>query len=197
MEVEKITCPNCGAALKVDDAKCPYCDSPIVVNKVSDLQNIKGPLYNKYVAFYKKRLCSNNNDYSSKLSLGIVLTKMKQYTKSLDIFDELITENPMDDKPYYFWAISSLNGSKAFLTPRTVVDEIINKLDNAISINQCALYYLFKVYILYDHHYRKGYRIIPDYKDLLNEAEEYGLNHYDYDELFGALGVEIPAAIKD
>ena len=194
METAKLECPNCGSSLEQEAETCPYCGSPVIIKSASSLSAFSLPLLNKYMFSYQKQIGTSGHQ-ELKSSLGAVLLKMRQYDKAKACFDEAIMANPMDEFAYFLYAVASLKGGKAFLAPRAVIDDIEIKLDCAISISPKPIYYLFRAYIRYDHHARKGYRVSPTYVDYLIEARSAGLKGSDYDELFSLLGVNIPSQI--
>ena len=53
-----------------------------------------------------------------------------------------------------------LEGKKAFLTTRTVINQIETYINDAISIEDKGVYYYFWAYIKYDYYKRKSFRRI-------------------------------------
>ena len=58
-----------------------------------------------------------------------------------------------------------------------------------------AIYYYFWAYIRYDHHYRKAYRMSPNYQEILDQAIQIGLAPNDIDELYSILEVDRPSVL--
>ena len=88
-----------------------------------------------------------------------------------------------------------LKGKKAFLSPRSVIDKIEEYIQAAIMIEPKGIYYYFWAYIRYDHHFRKSYRMTPNYQELLAQAKQIGLSQTDIVELYKILEVERPEVL--
>lgn len=88
-----------------------------------------------------------------------------------------------------------MKGKKAFVTPRTVIDKIEEYLQAAIMIEPKGIYYYFWAYLRYDHHFRKSYRMSPNYQELLAQAKQAGLSQTDVYELYKILEVERPSVM--
>ena len=78
------------------------------------------------------------------------------------------------------------------MTPRPIIDKIEEYLQAAMMIEPKGIYHYFWAYLRYDHHFRKSYRMSPNYQELLAQAKRYGLSMTDVNELYKLLGVDRP-----
>ena len=76
------------------------------------------------------------------------------------------------------------------------IDKAIEYLYAAVEIENRGIYFYFISYIVYDHHFRKGYYIDPNYKYFFNIARQNGVSQNDVKELFGILNLEVPLDIR-
>ena len=89
-----------------------------------------------------------------------------------------------------------MEGKKAFLTTRTVIQQMETYLGDAISIENKGVYYYFLAYIKYDYYKRKCFRTTPDYVACIRQAVQCGLSRMDAEQLFDILGVTMPQEIS-
>ena len=68
-------------------------------------------------------------------------------------------------------------------------------LKAAIKIEPRGIYYYFAAYIRYDYHERKFLNVEPNYKQLLQMAQERGYSEYDLEQLYGMLEVKRPRVL--
>ena len=194
MEYKVITlnCPGCGAPVTLETKKCKYCDREIIIEKYKDL-NAMSPLeINKRNFSYKKSLEEYPDSKELNTSAAFCLLKLKNYDLAINCFEKAMIGNFEDSDIYFYAAVCLLRGKKAFLTPRVVIDKIEEYINSAIMIDPKGLYYYFWAYIRYDHHYRKSYRMSPDFGQLLSLAKENCVTYSEISELYSLLGVERP-----
>ena len=93
-------------------------------------------------------------------------------------------------------AVAKLEGKKAFLNTRDIINECERYLNIAIEIEPRGIFYYFLAYLRYDYHFRKGFRVSPTYMEYLRKAVDVGVSHADINTLFDMLGVAIPDQIR-
>ena len=79
--VISLKCPNCGASVARDAAKCEYCGSPLIIKSYADIKPLSLPERNKYLAFFVGRMQSDGA-VSSSLSTAICLMSLGVYDKA-------------------------------------------------------------------------------------------------------------------
>ena len=189
-QIIELNCPGCGARISTGQTTCEWCHRPVLVstfNSVSDMtiSELSAGATNK----------SEDTNLSENKVTAIKHLKLKKYDKAVEFFDKAIEENFDDSEVYFYAAICCLHGKKAFVTPRNVINQIIEYINAAISIEPKGIYYYFEAYIKYDYFFRKHFNVLPDYKECLNMAENAGLSSYDIDEFYSILNVERPSGI--
>ncbi len=150
---------------------------------------------NKRALMYCKELGSTPDDRELNTSLAFCYLKLKLYDKALACFEKATDGNYEDAEAYFYAAAALLKGKKAFLTPRAVIDKIEEYIQAAIMINPKGIYYYLWAYIRYDHHFRKSYRMDPNYQALLLQAKQHGVSTAEITKLYGVLGLERPSCL--
>ncbi len=189
-------CPNCGANLDINVSVCEFCDSPVFVSSMSALSNMSMPKINKYANAYKDMMEENPDSEMLAISLGMCFMKLKLYDKAYAEFDKAIsayTENP---EVYYYAAVCTLGGKKAFLAGKANVDKAIQLVKIANDCEARGIFYYFDAYLRFDFYKRKFLNIQPAYTDSLQKAKRLGCSPADISMLFELLGVDAPAELK-
>lgn len=195
VQVVNIECPGCGTSLGMDVNECPYCGRKIVISTFNSVSGMTPLDLNKQAASYRKAMVSNPEDKTLNMSLAFCYFKLKLYDNAIACFEKAIVDNFDNSETFFYLAIALLKGKKAFSTPRPIINKIEEYINAAIMIEPKAIYYYFWAYIRYDHHYRKCYRMSPNYAELFNQAKQIGLSQTDVNELYKLLDVERPSVL--
>lgn len=195
MEVIQINCPNCTAAVSSTDKKCSHCKQPIMVTSFRTAATMPLPQLNKYANSYRKALNDNPDSIDLNTSLGVCYLRMKLYDKALAAFEKTMDTNTDNPEPFFLAAVCLLQGKKAFVTPRPNIDKALEYLNAAAMIEMRPVFYYFMAYIKQDYFDRKFLNTSPNYKELLAQAQEYGLGEGDIVELYDMLGVDRPGCL--
>lgn len=195
MNSQMITCPGCGERVSPDMTKCPRCRGKLFISSFADVKDMSPIIVNRYIGSYKKIIDGDPNDKTANMSIAVCYLKLKVYDKAQKAFDKAIEDNYDNSEAYFYSAVCLLNGKKAFLTPRSVIDKICEYINAAIMIEPRGVYYLFSAYVKYDYFARKSYNVTPNFASDLARAKACGLSAADTAELFSLLGVERPAAL--
>ncbi len=182
IEVISLKCPNCNSGVDTSMKECPACDKPIIIRQASQTSAMPMPLVNKYLGTYRAldNQCPNNKEINT--AIGICFLKLKMYDKALAAFEKAMPDNFDNAEPFYLAAVSLLQGKKAFLTPRPSIDKIEEYLNAAAMIEMRPIFYYFMAYVKKDYFERKFLNTTPSWKELLEQAEEYGLSSDDVEE---------------
>lgn len=182
IEVISLKCPNCNSGVDTSMKECPACDKPIIIRQASQTSAMPMPLVNKYLSAYRAldNQCPNNKEINT--AIGICFLKLKMYDKALAAFEKAMPDNFDNAEPFYLAAVSLLQGKKAFLTPRPSIDKIEEYLNAAAMIEMRPIFYYFMAYVKKDYFERKFLNTTPSWKELLEQAEEYGLSSDDVEE---------------
>ncbi len=189
-------CPYCGAAVTTETKTCEYCSNPVVIQDVKEIKKFTPVQINKYVSAYKETLAANPKDKLVNGSIAFCFLQLKLYDKAIEHFELAIEDNFENSDTYYYLCIAKLKGQKAFTTPRSEIDKILEYIHAAQQIEPKPIYYYFEAYIKYDFFKRKFLNVPPKYEDLLGTAKSTGLLPEDADAMFAMLGVEKPVQLQ-
>jgi tetratricopeptide (TPR) repeat protein len=196
---EKITtfnCPGCGAPISRSEKNCGFCDREIIISSFSSLSSLAPAELNKYAAAYKTMVESAPLDVGINTSLGFCYLKLKVYDRAQSAFEAAISQNVSNSDAYFYAAVCLLNGGKAFLAKRNVIEKIESYVNAAIALEEKPIFHYFKSYIKYDYYSRKSYSTSPTYQEALAAARESGLNDAEVSDLHYLMGVNQPALLR-
>lgn len=191
-EFIEIKCPGCGATVPMNATNCEFCDKPVLIRTFNSVAGMSLPEVTKYANSYKRELVDKPDNKELNQSLAMCYLKLKQYKPALSYFQKAMEDNFDDVQNYFYAAVCLLEGKKAFLASRPIIDQIETYLNDAISIEPMGIHYYFWAYIKYDYYFRKKFRTSPDYRECLQMAVNTGLSRYDAAQLFEILNVPRP-----
>lgn len=194
-QIVELECPGCGKAITTSTQQCPQCFREIVITTFNSVSGMSTLEVNKQANAYRKAMVNDPDNQTLNTSIAFCYLKLKLYDKAIPCFEKAIEDNFDNSETYFYAAIALLKGKKAFLTPRPIIDKIEEYLQAAIMIEPKGIYYYFWAYIRYDHHFRKFYRMTPNYQELLLQAKRSGLSQTDVAELYKILGLERPSCL--
>jgi len=194
-QIVELECPGCGKAITTSTQQCPQCFREIVISTFNSVSGMSPLEINKQANAYRKAMVNNPNNQTLNMSIAFCYLKLKLYDKAIPCFEKAIEDNFDNSETYFYAAIALLKGKKAFLTPRPIIDKIEEYIQAAIMIEPKGIYHYFWAYIRYDHHFRKSYRMSPNYQELLMQAKQIGLSQTDVLELYKILEVERPSVL--
>lgn len=194
-QIVELECPGCGKAITTSTQQCPQCFREIVISTFNSVSGMSPLEINKQANAYRKAMVNNPDNQTLNMSIAFCYLKLKLYDKAIPCFEKAIEDNFDNSETYFYAAIALLKGKKAFLAPRSVIDKIEEYLQAAIMIEPKGIYHYFWAYIRYDHHFRKSYRMSPNYQELFAQAKQIGLSQTDVLELYKILEVERPSVL--
>ena len=194
-QIVALTCPGCGARVSTGQKECEWCHKPIVISTFNSVVNMSMPEINKYTGVYKKALTENPDNGDLNKSIAMCYLKLRIIDKALEGFEKAIQDNFDDSDSYFYAAVCSLGGKKAFLNQRPAIDKALEYINAAISIEPKGIYYYFMAYLKYDYFERKRFRTSPNYLECLQTAVEIGVSEYDIEQLFIILGTNRPEVL--
>lgn len=195
-EFVQIKCPGCGASVSTSDEVCEYCGKPVIIKSFNSVASMSMPQLNKYVGSYKKELDSIGENDAINKSIAMCYLKLKQYKMAGKYYQKAMEDNFDDSENYFYAAVCLLEGKKAFLTTRTVINQIETYINDAISIENKGVYYYLLAYIKYDYYKRKGFGTSPDYMECINNAMQCNLTRMDAEQMFEILSVTMPQELS-
>ena len=195
MRTEDITCPGCGEPWSMNMTDCPSCHRPVVITTFNSVYSMSTAETNKYASNYRKVLGAEEGDQASVNSaIGMCYLKLKMYDKALNAFDKAIEDDFDNSETYFYAAVCTLGGKKAFLNGRDTIDKAETYINAAMMIEPRGIHEYFLAYIRYDFHERKYLNVSPDYRQCLQQAASLGVTEADKQILFDTLGVPDPFA---
>lgn len=194
--VIELKCPGCGERLNLDMKNCPSCHGPVIISTFESVHSMPSLDVNKYVNNYKNALKDNPDNDELNISLAMCYLKLKLYDKALFYFEKEINNNYSNPNAYFYAAICLLQGKKAFVQQRVVINKILEYINAAIMLDESnGIYHYFLAYIKYDYFSRKFFNITPSYKEESLVAKSYGVSDIDINTLFEMLSVERPSIL--
>lgn len=193
--VVELECPGCAAPITTSTKTCPKCFRPIVISTLNTISGFSPIDLKKQANAYSKAMAKNPDNDELNMSIAFCYMQLKLYDKAIPCFEKALEENFDNADAYFYAAVALLKGKKAFLAPRDTINKIEEYLNAAIEIEPKGIYYYFFAYIRYDHHFRKSYKMSPNYIELLQDAANIGYSDTDVNQLFALLGVEKPSVM--
>ena len=121
--------------------------------------------------------------------------KLKMYAQAAAAFAHAIEDNFDDSESFFYAALTTLQGKKAYLAGRKAVDQSEEYINAALMIEPKGIYYYFLAYLKYDFFARKHFRTTPTYEEALANAQSTGLSETDIEQLYTILGVARPSSL--
>lgn len=193
LTVENLKCPNCGAALAIDNKICKYCHNPVTITSFHSIADMPAPKVNKYASLSKKKLEDDPENQELNFSLGTCYLKLKLYDKALAAFEIAMEDNFDNSETFFCAAMCLLQGKKPFLHNRQTINKIQEYINAALMIEERGIYYYFLAYIKKDYFERKYLNVSPNFAETMQTANSHGVSEADKKILFDMLGVERPA----
>ena len=192
--VVDIKCPGCGGSLDTGQKICKYCKQPVVISTFNSVYDMPVPMVNKVANTNRQLLAADPDNKEINFSAGCCFMRLKLYAKALNAFEKAMEDNFDNSEAFFNAAICLLNGQKAFLAQRAVIDKITEYINAALMIEAKGIYYYFLAYIKYDYFNRKSYKTSPTYQEALALAISSGVavSPFDCERLYEQLGVDCP-----
>ncbi len=190
-----LSCPGCGARIAMETKICEFCDGPILISTFKSVAGMGMPDVNKYVNAYRKALAENPDNLQLNTSIAMCFLRMKMYDKALQAFEKAMPDNFDNSEVFFYAAVCLLQGKKAFLHSRPVIDRVQEYINAALMIEPRGIYYYFLAYIKNDYFSRKYLNTSPTWQESLSQAKAIGLPAMDVDQLYESLGAERPESL--
>ena len=194
-KIIEMSCPSCGGGVQTDSKCCKFCGNSIVITTFSDVAAFNPLASSKYLSHYENLLKENPEDFQMIVSAGICHLKLKNYLIAQTYFEKALIENPYHIDTYFYAAICRFQGKKAFLTKKQLVDDALQLLETALSIEKRGIAYFFSAYIKYDYYKRKALNIHQTFEIDLENARNNNVTEEDKRILFELLNVESPSIL--
>lgn len=187
IEIVELRCPNCGACVSLETEVCEYCSSPVVIRTVNNIFPSSADQNNGANASGQQKI--------SGASASTQFLKAKLYDRAIEFYESVIREDFNNPDAHFYAAIASLKGKRPFLASPSAIKKAEGYLQAATAIEPKGIYYYLWAYIRLDHHFKKFYKVSPDYKELCSKATKAGLSPTDIKELYDIMDVERPSEI--
>ena len=149
---------------------------------------------NAYANTYRKIISAEGDTARIDNAIAMCYLKLKMYDKALQSFEKAIEDDFDNPETYYYAAVCTLGGKKAFLNSHDNIDKAETYINAALMIEPRGIFYYFLAYIRYDFYERKFLNASPDYRQCLAQAINAGVSDADKTILFETLGVPDPFA---
>lgn len=194
-QVAELKCPGCGSPLAVNQLVCDYCHQPVTITSFNSVFSMPAPALNKYAGACRKALAEDPDNMELNNSIAMCYLKLGLYDKALPAFEKAMEDNFDNSETFFYAAVCLLQGKKAFLHPRPVIDKVLEYINAALMIEPRGIYHYFMAYVKYDYFERKYLNISPNYRAAFAEAANAGLSRADVEQLYAILKVERPSCL--
>ncbi len=195
-KISTLNCPGCGAPVSRSDKNCGFCEREIIISSFTTLSNLAPAELNKYAAAYKTMAESEPLDPGINTSLGFCYLKLRVFERAHSAFEVAISQSVGNPDAYFYTAVCLLNGGKAFLAKRPIIEKIESYINAALTLEERPIFHYFKSYIKYDYYNRKSYSTSPTYQEALATARDIGLNESEVINLHALMGVDRPPQLQ-
>lgn len=173
LTAEVLECPNCGAAIPNSERICSYCQSPIIVRRIQDVNGMGVQALNHYVQFYQNFIRTQSGETSETLTaLGICLLQRNSYKESVNALERAVNLLPNDGESHYYLALAMMQKKRPFLHTLSDIKNIGQYLKVALTYGDNGKYYYLLYLIQKDFYEKKRLRNGEDSEDLLARAME-------------------------
>lgn len=191
-QMRELKCPDCGASVSVGQIECDYCHNPITISTFHSVYDMPMPWVNAFAKKYQAALNTDPDNMPFNKSVAFCYLKLKLYDKAQEAFEKAIEDNFDDADIYLYTAVCLLKGKRPFLAQRKTIDQGLEYLNAALSIEPKGIFHYLSAYLKYDFYEMKRLRIVPGYREELQLAVQLGLSELDKTELFSVMGVQRP-----
>jgi tetratricopeptide (TPR) repeat protein len=171
--INVLTCPQCGAPVKINAGRCEYCEAEFLVTSLDYLDKFDRTGINKYVNYYKQLLKDTPDDGEVNCAMGICYLDLGLYDLATKYFTKAVEEKPDSGDTYYYYALSLLKGKRPKLLTLAEIRKVEEYLNAAIQIDDSkSKYYYLWALIKHDFYKCNGLAInSPSIEELLSEAK--------------------------
>ena len=195
VSVVNLKCSNCGERLSESMSRCPSCDQPVVIKKVSSLFGLSSlELQTRSRLMDREVMSGQSGDLASDadFTAGCCFLRLKLFDQAIERLGKAVDSNPCNVDALFCMAVAALRGKKAFVVPLADIREAQGYLDAAIMIDDRGIFRYFLAYIKQDFYARRYLKVEPNWLDELQSALAFGIDNAERDELFNLLGVVCP-----
>ncbi len=129
---------------------------------------------------------------NEELSKGVRFLNYGQYPQAMSCLHTAMQQEPSNPDVYFYTAVGLLEGKRPFLVTKPAINQVLEQLDTAVSIEERAVYFALRAYVKYDYHSRKMIRAVPDYQAEWARALRAGITAQQMEQLFALLRVNKP-----
>lgn len=198
VSVVNLKCSNCGEPLSESITRCPSCDQPVVIKKISSLLGLtQSELYARSRLMDSEGVKNQGTLYAdTNYTAGCCLLRLKMYDQAILRFGKVIEISPCNADVFFSMAIADLKGLRPFLAPLVNVRKALENLARATMIEDRAVFHYFLAYIKFDFYARRFLRIDPNWQYEFRNALTLGLTTEEANELFDVLEKECPEELE-
>lgn len=195
-----IKCSRCEFETEVQSKdeikKCKSCKAFLVVENTFEAETLSAvekikQQKNLLEALTKGTLDQENKDLLNN-SLGLIALESKSYLIAQKHFKKTIDENPDNAEAYYYYSLALLNGKRPFLSNRNLIDQLIQNMDFALSLDMKGKYAYLKALMIYDFYSLKSLRYSESFDSVIEIAEELEVTDEEKIEIFKILNMKKP-----
>lgn len=192
--MEIAICPQCGASATPSARSCQYCSAEFFVSSIAYLSAIQPGETARYLKTYKELLEKNATDPGALLGMGLCYLSMKSDALAKTYFKKAIDHHPDVAPPYYYFALTLVNGRRIATINLNEARQLENYLSLALSIDPDASHAkLLLAMVKRDYYETNGMRVGPPTADtLLGELTDKIIVRSEIDRLLTSAKVANP-----
>ena len=152
----EINCPGCGSRVTLGQKECEWCHGPVIISTFNSVRSMPMPQVSSLANGYRAGVMEDPENKGLNGAVAMCYLKLGIYEKALAAFEKAIEDNFDNSEMYFYAAICLLQGKKAFLHQRPVIDKILEYMSAATMIEPKGIYYYFMAYVKYDYFSRKS-----------------------------------------
>ena len=168
---DALECPNCGAAISVQDRVCGYCHTEIIIRRIHDAGEKSPNELNKYIQLYKNTLQSNQGDgVETRTALGICLLKKGAYNEARSHLEKAVSMYPDNGESHYYLSLSMMQKKRPYMHTLRDIKQMVEYMETALTYETCGKYYYLLYLIQTDFYDKKRIRNGKNAEELMSNA---------------------------
>ena len=180
---DALECPNCGAAISINDRVCDYCHTEIIIRRTRDVGEKSQKELNKYIALYQNFLKATQGDsVETRTALGICLLERGAYNEAVTHLTKAVSLMPEDGECFYYLVLSMMQKKRPFMHTLSEIKQMVEYLDSALTYETCGKYYYLLYLIQVDFYDKKRLRNRSNADELMANASANELDDQDVAE---------------
>lgn len=178
---KEMVCPGCGASISSKDKVCESCGRKLVFTSLN-FKAIRQATFkdsSKFLESYQNALKDSPNNPNVLASLGYVLLDRGQFSDAAESLNKAMSNGAEDSDVVFHAALAQYKSKKPFQIKLKEAEDIIAKLDIAITMDPKPQYFLVKSELIKTLFERRFIKYKESSSEVMNQSYEAGLTAED------------------